>query len=760
MDQPVPVPGVDPSRVNTPAELAACLDGLRRRRNLSYGAMEKAARNLPPRRGGQRWESLGKSTVGEIVTGKRTPTKAKLLTFLAVCQVAPADLAQWLAAWERASTAHLDMPADVVRIRDARPRRLGVRAAIQVEGSPSDLPVYVPRDIDGDLRAALAAGAEQGCFVLLVGGSSVGKTRTLWETVLATVPDWWLLHPDRDHPERLQAMAAAPTPRTVVWLDEFQRYLGVDGGLTPGTVRTLLGAGMVLVGTMWPDEYAIRVAPRQPGGDDEHERDRELLDLAQVLDVAEDLTAAERARAQELAAIDGRIRAALDSSDGGLIQVLAAGPELVRWWEQASNPYAKAIITAAVDARRLGVDGPVTAAFLADAAPGYLTPAQCATAPGDWLQSALAYATRPLRGAASALNPVDDGTMGSIAGYIAADFLLQHGRRVRRTINPPDSAWHALSAHVSDIRDLERLAESAENRMLYRYSRPLVQQLADYGDSHAAIQIRIEQGDLDGAVVEAQQRANDGDLTAIDSLIWTLEDLGYVDAAVAQLRSRASQYSTVDLVGLLSRNGRLDELKVLADAGDEYAARRLAFHLARRGRADEALALLRPQADARPANGWVAARVADCLAVLGRLKDLQARADAGDEYAQLRLLARQGRLDELRAHAAAGNELAESLILTALIERGLVDEAMADLQRRVDEGFDGDGDIDPADELGVLLVSNNRIDELKAEVCAGNRCAGRRLVDVLTEQGQHEQADLLRRFGLNPDGTIATPPDC
>ena len=43
MAEPAAVPGVDPSRVNTPGELAACLDGLRRRRGLSYEVMEKAA---------------------------------------------------------------------------------------------------------------------------------------------------------------------------------------------------------------------------------------------------------------------------------------------------------------------------------------------------------------------------------------------------------------------------------------------------------------------------------------------------------------------------------------------------------------------------------------------------------------------------------------------------------------------------------------------------------------------------------------------
>lgn len=32
--------------------------------------------------------------------------------------------------------------------------------------------------------------------MLLVGGSSVGKTRPLYEALLARLPDWWLVHPE------------------------------------------------------------------------------------------------------------------------------------------------------------------------------------------------------------------------------------------------------------------------------------------------------------------------------------------------------------------------------------------------------------------------------------------------------------------------------------------------------------------------------------------------------------------------------------
>jgi hypothetical protein len=437
MNQPMPVPGVDPSGVNTPAELAACLDGLRRRRNLSYEAMEKAARNRRSRPGIPRWESLGKSTVGEIVKGKRVPTKGKLLTFLAVCEVTRADVPLWLAAWERASTAHLTAPADGVRVRDARPRWLGVHDSIRVEGAPGELPIYVPRDIDGELRALIAVGAEQGSFVLLVGGSSVGKTRTLYEAIRAVLPDWWLVHPGRDDISIIRALTAVPTPRTVVWLDELQRYLEDEGGLTADTVRTLLRSGVVLVGTMWPNEYGARITYSQSRLGSVYPPDRELLNLAQVVDVADTFTMPERIRASELAKVDGRLRVALESTEDGMTQVLAAGPELVRWWEQSSNPYAKAVITAALDVRRLGARAPATRTFLAGAAPGYLTSTQRAQAPVDWLDQALAHASTPLHGVVAALSPVDAG-VGEVAGYVSA--------WIHRSMSQSDGAYAGQQA--------------------------------------------------------------------------------------------------------------------------------------------------------------------------------------------------------------------------------------------------------------------------------------------------------------------------
>jgi hypothetical protein len=84
-------------------------------------------------------------------------------------------------------------PAGAVRVAESDPRRLGVHAAISVPGAPDEvLPEYVPRDVDADefgVRARVKAAKQRGGFVLLVGGSSVGKTRCAAEAVKALLPD-------------------------------------------------------------------------------------------------------------------------------------------------------------------------------------------------------------------------------------------------------------------------------------------------------------------------------------------------------------------------------------------------------------------------------------------------------------------------------------------------------------------------------------------------------------------------------------------
>ena len=66
-----------------------------------------------------------------------------------------------------------------------------------------------------------------------------------------------------------------------------------------------------------------------------------------------------------------------------------------------------------------------------------------------------------------------------------------------------------------------------------------------------------------------------------------------------------------------------------------------------------------------------------------------------------------------------------------------------------------DGDIDAAEWLARLLAQRGDLDQLRARTAAGDRYAAAQLPDVLTKQGWCEEAERLRRFGLDLDGSIA-----
>jgi hypothetical protein len=123
---------------------------------------------------------------------------------------------------------------------------------------------------------------------------------------------------------------------------------------------------------------------------------------------------------------------------------------------------------------------PLSRQLLAAAAPGYLTPAQRATASTDWLDRALTYATTPVRAATATLYPVGAG-MGTVAGYNVADYLHQHARLTRRTVHLPDTTWQALADHHHPD-DAGRLAASAERRMRPQQAEAIYRRAVDAGD--------------------------------------------------------------------------------------------------------------------------------------------------------------------------------------------------------------------------------------------------------------------------------------
>ena len=206
--------------------------------------------------------------------------------------------------------------------------------------------------------------------------------------------------------------------------------------------------------------------------------------------------------------------------------------------------------------------GPLSADFLRAAAPGYCTSQQQAEALDNWFEQALAYATEKLHGAVAALSPASAGIMGQVSGYIVADYLVQHASRERRYCRVPASTWDALVCHIGDPADAARLADSARNRLLYRYAISLYRHAADAGDGSAASRL-------------ARLLARRGDLDGLRSL------------------ANADEWCVIrELADLLARRGDLDEaeqiLRARADAGDWRTEGPLADLLIKQGRSEEA----------------------------------------------------------------------------------------------------------------------------------------------------------------------------
>ncbi|BCB81182.1 hypothetical protein GCM10022251_67720 [Phytohabitans flavus] len=694
------------------AAFGKLLNRLKVDRGISLTKIQQQARrlNLP--------RDLPPATVSPVMNGRR-PAKEVLSCLLKVLDVPQADRATWQDAWNR--LAETQPPSPIPRFDEVSPRQLGIHAAITAEESIGDLPEYVGRDFDDDLRKRISAGIVRGCFVLLVGRSSSGKTRSLYEAVRMVAPNWPVVQPAGTG--EIVELLDAPRQKIIVWLDEMHRFFGADPRLTKEHVIRLLQFPAIVVATLWPDDYLKRKTPRGLGAPAEVENDRRLLELAEVVSVPDVLSGPEQAEAERVAETDTRIRLALDVKDAGLTQVLAAGPDLLHRWEQAPDPYAKAVISFAADARRLGVLSPIAQDAFDSAIGGYLTSSQRVNRPRHWLADALAFGGQELHGAVSALTPVDDGEAGLLAGYVVADYVAQH---IRRTECPPRSAWETLISTAEDAEDLRRLAAAANARMRYCHEEEALRRLLDLhgGGAVELAGVLFRSGREREAVdlLRRHLRQIPDDRSAadrLDHIVMLAQRIDEMRAASADDDPEAGRR----LAEMFVDGGEADALRARADAGSLLAEEDLAALLADRGAVDE----LRERADRgkQPA----ANSLAELLATHSRVDALQQRADAGDE--------------------AASRQLAKLLASDTTVDGAAIQAQLAYLRRRI-----GSGDDAAARQLTTLLFDLRSEAELRREVDAGTFQAAERFVALLnaTEDVDRTLINHLRAHGLDADG--------
>ncbi|MEU4390503.1 hypothetical protein [Kribbella sp. NPDC023855] len=272
------------------------------------------------------------------------------------------------------------------------------------------------------------------------------------------------------------------------------------------------------------------------------------------------------------------------------------------------------------------------------------------------------------------------------------------GRPLDRTREVDELLQHGQIDEAIDLLKASRLP--ADRSRL----QALLRELGRTDDLRELANHSIRLGTLraEGRLDELRQRASAGDREAETLLIDALAEQGQVE----ELRTRAdagnSQAKDL-LVDLLAREGRLDELSSLHDP---YAAAKVFDHLIEQGLADEAAAVLREEPSSEDDMAW---------------------------YRLARLYADQGRTDDALTVLRPRQWIAPDLLAELLADSGEATEAIAVLDA---------SDRREAPRLAARLrAEHGQLDELRARADAGDKPSAKQLAAYLAA---HDEVDELR----------------
>ncbi|MET9067784.1 hypothetical protein [Streptosporangium sandarakinum] len=642
------------------------------------------------RRGVQRLAAdagLGAATVQALITGGTALPRARTVErFVRACGQQPGP---WLAARTRLATAaraartdHEPAPASpaeplgqvIGELSEQDALALEVHQAFTAAQTTADpvpvLPPYLPRSgFDDRLRAAVAAAEGGSRLVMVVGGSSTGKTRACWEAIRAVLPGWRVWHPLT--PKRPLAVVEALcgnrlAARSVIWLNEAQFYLQApQAGESVATALQALLAdasrGPVLVlGSMWPDYWSrLTQASADPAGPDPHPAVRALLGRAEEITSPLRFTDRQLADLAEIIEADPRLRAARRAPGGQVTQELAGARELLRRYRHA-DAAEQALLWAAMDARRLGHGRYLTESFLWHAAPGYLDEHTWDQIGGheDWFTAAVDRLTakhRRLPGPLIEHQPRPGEPPFAQPLYRLADYLDQHGRHERDLLCPPTAFWEAAARHVTAAEDLEALSAAACDRLRYRHAVELARRAAAAGHFHQLYRLADEfkkRGNTSGAERLYRVGAEAGDIACTFQLM--------------MLRERYADHAEAERLAFS-----------IAEEGDEHLLKRLVEHRWENGQRDRAerLAIRAFRAGHQEGLWYLAGDLWQTDGQAGAARIYRVAADAGEVQALVPLAQTTDDPDEAdRLYRAAA-------------ERG-IPEAMWEMARRAEEAGD------------------------------------------------------------------------
>ena len=358
-------------------------------------------------------------------------------------------------------------------------RSLGVESHVASDfGDGAIGDAYVPRSEDEAIRQAL----RDQTFMLLVGGSKVGKTRTAYEAVRATYPDHNLVVPEKAG-SLLEILTVEPPldlGHALVWLDDLELYLERDSGLTLNLLAALSDRAppVRVVATMATSEFDLHRAAKGVS------KNAQLVLARAAAIFLAPLTDMEGVRRTLGPVPESFVR---NVAAYGLGATLAAGPELLRRLNRGENSAGVAIVRAAADWRRTGVSSPIPEGLLEQLFEPYLR-AEHPTS-GETFRAGLEWALFEIHQGAALL----ERRSSRPEGYVAADYVVEYIDDERRDVN--DAMWRqALS--LDDVENLLSVGLSAYLRDRLDIAESAFRAAADAGSQEGAYNLAVVLEDL------------------------------------------------------------------------------------------------------------------------------------------------------------------------------------------------------------------------------------------------------------------------
>lgn len=500
-----------------------------------------------------------------------------------------------------------------IPLADADPFSLEVHEAITVDHDTRDspFPAYFRRPFDDELDAAVdQALAGQSVMRVLLGDSSTGKTRAAWEAIQRLPQGWRLWHPT-NHDELLGSIDSL-APRTILWLNEINRYL-LSGDIERDEqvaariarlLRSPRDAPVLVLGTAWYEHWSTMTTERR----DERPQTNALLSRIWI-------RVPETFREQEISAViaeseqtDRRMLQAVRLAESRhVIQYLAGGPAQLERYETGS-PVARAVLQAAMDARRLGHGLDLPHAFLKAAAAAYLTQLQRDLAQPHWFRQAVEYLSASCRGVRGPLAPVSGFALTGTqepSHYRLSDFVELHAMRHRQLVCPGEAFWSAGAQYAVGARDRAALCRAALDRGRTTDAESLALAAAEEGEGAAlyALAQWIGKHGREGEdpLPYYELAADLGHAEAQVAIAWRHEREERLDEAEHWYRKAAESSGRVDavvgLASVLSRRGKETAAAALNEAvlkSGFFGARAVEYQarwLADRGQHEQALLL-------------------------------------------------------------------------------------------------------------------------------------------------------------------------